>query len=94
MSHDNICTTIKELHEKAESIRAQMMKNAEIAGTRGGGSERIDPERVTRGMEAREQNRKLKTKLGDVFENLGRAYHLKGDADSSKYYFARAKVVR
>ena len=94
MSHDNICTTIKELHEKAESIRAQMMKNAEIAGTRGGGSERIDPERVTRGMEAREQNRKLKPKLIDVYNALGDVYQQKGDERRARFYHDQAERSR
>ena len=94
MSHDNICTTIKELHEKAESIRAQMMKNAEIAGTRGGGSERIDPERMTRGMETREQNRKLKPKLIDVYNALGDVHQQKGDERRARFYHDQAERSR
>ena len=40
------------------------------------------------------QNRKLKTKLADLYDKLGRAYQQKGDADSAKWCFARAKDQR
>ena len=96
MNHDNdnICATIKELNEKVESIRAEMHKNAELAVHRGGGLEKVDPERLSRGMEAKEQNRKLKPKLADAYDALGRAYQQKGDEGAARYYFDQAKRSR
>ena len=91
MNHDNICATIKELDEKVESIRAEMHKNAELAVHRGGGLEKVDPERLSRGREASAQNRKLKPKLVKALDALGRAYQQKGDEDRARFYFDQAK---
>ena len=93
MNHDNdnICATIKELDEKVESIIAEMHKNAELAVHRGGGLEKVDPERLSRGMEAKEQNRKLKPKLIEALNALARAYQQKGDERMAKFYFEQAK---
>ena len=93
MSHDNICTTITELYEKVESIEAKMRKNTGL-GYRGGAGERIDPEREARGMEAREQNRKLKPKLIDVYNALGDAYQQKGDEHRARFYRDQAERSR
>ena len=91
MNHDNICATIKELDEKVESIRAEMHKNAELAVHRGGGLEKVDPERLSRGREASAQNRKLKPKLIQALNALGRAYQQKGHEDGARAYFDAAK---
>ena len=91
MNHDNICATIKELDEKVESIRAEMHKNAELAVHRGGGLEKVDPERLSRGREASAQNRKLKPKLIQALNALGRAYQQKGHEDRARFYFDQAK---
>ena len=84
---------IIELHEKARSLEAEIRKEAGKTGRHYRHLDGIELGSGSHAIEAMEQNRRLKTKLGDVFENLGRAYYLKGDADSSKYYFARAKAV-
>ena len=93
MNHDNdnIDATIKELDEQVESIRAEMHKNAELAVHRGGGLEKVAPERSSRGMEATEQNRKLKPKLIEALDALGRAYQQKGDERRARFYFDQAE---
>lgn len=93
MNHDNdnMCATIKELDEQIESIRTEMHKNADLAVHRGGGLEKIDPERLSRGMEAMKQNRKLKSKLVEALDALGRAYQQKGDEHRARFYFAQAE---
>ena len=84
------CTNFsKELDEKVESIRAEMHKNAELAVHRGGGLEK--PERLSRGREASAQNRKLKPKLIQALNALGRAYQQKGHEDRARFYFDQAK---
>ena len=96
MNHDNdnMCATIKELDEKVESIRTKMHKNAEIAVHRGGGLEKADPDRLSRGQEAMKQNRTLKLKLADAYDALGHAYQEKGNQDIARFYFDQAKRSR
>ena len=94
MNHDNIGTTIKELDEQVESIRAEMHKNAELAVHRGDGHEKVDSEKSSRGMEAMKQNRKLKSKLADTYDALGRAYQHKGVEHTARFYFDQAKRSR
>ena len=91
MSHDDIYTTIKELHDKVESIRSEMEQNAGIARSRGSGGEPIDPESDVRSMKAMEQIRKLKPKLVEALNALGRAYQQKGNEDMARFYFDQAK---
>ena len=77
MSHDNICTRIKELHEKAESIRAQMMKHAEHCEL-GVGCQRAHwaAKLMTRqALLSRVQNRLVKPTLFDRLQCSGRNVH-------------------
>ena len=90
MNHDNICTTIKELLQKVESLNAKIRKNAGKAGRHYQGLDRIEPGSGSRAMEAMEQNKKLKTKLADVYDDFGRAYQQKGDEGTARYYFDQA----
>ena len=89
--NDNIDTTIERLNEQSESIRAEMHKNAELAGHRGGGREKVDPERLNRGMEARSRNKELKPKLIEALNALACTYQQKGDERMAKFYFDQAK---
>lgn len=91
MLHDDICITIKELHEQVESIRSELNQNTGIAGSRGSGGEPIDPESGARSMKAMEQIRKLKPKLVEALNALGRAYQQKGNEDMARFYFNQAK---
>ena len=91
MNHDNICATIKELDEKVESIRTEMHKNAELAVNRVNDLEKVDTERLSRGMEASAQNRKLKPQLIEALNALACAYQQKGDERTAKFYFDQAK---
>lgn len=93
MNHDNdnIDVTIKELNEQVESIRTEMYKNAELAVHRSSGLEKVDPERLSRSMEAMKQNRKLKPKLIEALDPLGRAYQQKGDERRARFYFDQAE---
>lgn len=91
MNHDNICTTIKELDEKVESIRTEMHKNVELAVNRVNDLEKVNPERLSRGMEASAQNRKLKPQLIEALNALACAYERKGDERMAKFYFDQAK---
>ena len=90
MSHDNVCTTITELCEKAESIEAEMKKNIGL-GYRGSGGTPNDPERDARCMEAMARNRELKPKLIDVYNALGDAYQQKGDERTARFWFDQAE---
>ena len=94
MNHDNIVTTINELDEKVISIRSEISKNVEIAGSRSGGGEKITPERGSRSMEAMDKIRELTLELADVHDDLGRAWRQKGDEGNAKYYFDKAKAER
>lgn len=91
MNQDNIDTTINELCEKAESIKAEMHKNAELIVHRGGGLEKVEPERLSRSREASAQNRKLKPKLIEALNALACAYQQKGDERMANFYFDQAK---
>ena len=92
MNHDNdnIDATIKELDEQVESIISEMTRNADVAGYRGG-IEKVNPERLNRGMEARARNEELKPKLIEALNALACAYQQKGDERTAKYYFDQAK---
>lgn len=94
MPHGDIDTTIESLREKAESIRSEMHKNAEIAVHRGTGDEPVNPERLNRGMEAMERNRELRPKLAEIFDNMGRAYQQKGNERVARFYFNQAETER
>ena len=90
MNQDNIDATINELREKVESIKAEMHKNADVARYRGG-VEKVNPERLNRGMEARARNQELKPKLIEALNALACAYQQKGGERMAKFYFDQAK---
>ena len=90
MSYDDICTTIKELHEKIESINESMQKNTGL-GPRGDGLEKVEGEKGARHAEAIAQNSELKKKLVEAYNDLGRAYQQEDDECNAKIYFDQAK---
>ena len=89
MNHDNIGTTIEELLEQVESIRAEMHKNR--GGKHYRGLDRNEPGSGPRAMKAMAQNRELKPKLIEALNALGRAYQQKGHEDGARDYFDAAK---
>ena len=93
MSHNDVCATITELCEKAESIEAEMKKNTGL-GYRGSGGDPINPERDVRCTEAMARNRELKPKLIDVYNALGDAYQQKGNERMARFYRDQAERSR
>ena len=90
MNHDNVCTTIKELLEKVEAIRAEMLGNR--GGRHYSGLATNEPGNDSRARG--ERNRELKLEKADVFDDLGRAWRQKGNEGNAKYYFDEAKNLR
>ena len=89
MNHDNVCTTIEELREKVEFIRAEM--NTGKTGRHYRALDRIEPGSDSRAMEAMAQNRELKPKLVEALDALERAYQQKGDEGMARFYFDQAE---
>ena len=86
MNHDNIGTTIRELHEKIGSIIFEMTKNAGSYSSRD-----VDRSVVLYFMPV---NKELRLELADVYNELGHAYKQIGSEGDSNYYFMNSKYLR
>ena len=82
MNHDNIGTTIRELHEKVRSITFEMTKNA---------GRHVDKSVPLEHMPA---NRELRLELADFYNELGHAYQQIGNEGHANFYFMNYRFFR
>ena len=83
MNHDNIGTTIRELHEKVGSITFEMTKNAGSHINRD-----VDRSMVFYFMPV---NKELRLELADVYNELGHAHKQIGSEGHANFYFMWSK---